>query len=75
MHARAATKFVQTANKYGSVITVEKDGQQVNGKSIMGVLMLVAAKGSWITVRAQGDDANDALAALATLVKDKFGED
>jgi phosphocarrier protein len=75
MHARAATKFVQTANKYTSVITVEKDGQSVNGKSIMGVLMLVAAKGSWIHVKAQGEDAKQALDALATLVKDKFGED
>jgi phosphocarrier protein len=75
MHARAATKFVQTANKYTSVITVEKDGQSVNGKSIMGVLMLVAAKGSWIHVKAQGADAKQALEALATLVKDKFGED
>jgi phosphocarrier protein len=75
MHARAATKFVQTANKYTAVVTVEKDGQQVNGKSIMGVLMLVAAKGSWITVKAQGDDAKEALDALAALVKGKFGED
>jgi phosphocarrier protein len=75
MHARAATKFVQTANKYKSQISVEKDGQTVNGKSIMGVLMLVAAKGTWITVRAEGDDAKDALAALAQLVRDKFGED
>ena len=46
MHARAATKFVQTANKFQSAVAVEKDGQSVNGKSIMGVLMLVAAKGS-----------------------------
>jgi phosphocarrier protein len=75
MHARAATKFVQTANRFASAITVEKDGQQVNGKSIMGVLMLVAAKGSWITVRCQGADSTAALAALAELVKDKFGED
>jgi phosphocarrier protein HPr len=75
MHARAATKFVQTANKFGAVITVEKDGQSVNGKSIMGVLMLVAAKGTWITVKAVGEDAKPALEALATLVKDKFGED
>jgi phosphocarrier protein len=75
MHARAATKFVQAANKFSSAITVEKDGQEVNGKSIMGVLMLVAAKGSFITVKAQGDDADQALAALAALVKDKFGED
>ena len=75
MHARAATKFVQTANKFQSAITVEKDGQEVNGKSIMGVLMLVAAKGSFITVKCQGDDCEEALAALAALVKDKFGED
>ena len=75
MHARAATKFVQTANKFGAVISVEKDGQSVNGKSIMGVLMLVAAKGSWITVKATGPDAKEALEALATLVKGKFGED
>jgi len=75
MHARAATKFVQTANKFKSAISVEKDGQTVNGKSIMGVLMLVAAKGTWITVRAEGDDAKEALSALAQLVKDKFGED
>jgi phosphocarrier protein len=75
MHARAATKFVQTANKFQSAVTVEKDGQQVNGKSIMGVLMLVAAKGTWITVRTSGDDADPAMQALAQLVKDKFGED
>ena len=75
MHARAATKFVQTANKYQSAVTVEKDGQSVNGKSIMGVLMLVAAKGSSILVRCTGADAEEAMKALAQLVKDKFGED
>lgn len=75
MHARAATKFVQTANKFQSAVSVEKDGQTVNGKSIMGVLMLVAAKGSWISVRCQGPDAPKAMEALAALVKDKFGED
>ena len=75
MHARAATKFVQTANRFKSEIHVEKDGQNVNGKSIMGVLMLVASKGTFITVRATGLDADDALAALAKLVKEKFGED
>jgi phosphocarrier protein HPr len=75
MHARAATKFVQTANRFQSAVFIEKDGQQVNGKSIMGVLMLVAAKGSWITVRCEGQDAAEALVALSALVKDKFGED
>lgn len=75
MHARAATKFVQTANRFASAVFIEKDGQQVNGKSIMGVLMLVAAKGSWITVRCEGQDAAEALVALSSLIKDKFGED
>ena len=75
MHARAATKFVQTANRYKSEITVEKDGQVVNGKSIMGVLMLVASKGTRIKVRAVGDDGEAALGALSQLVRDKFGED
>jgi phosphocarrier protein HPr len=75
MHARAATKFVQTANKFTSAVAVEKDGQIVNGKSIMGVLMLVAAKGSWISVKCTGADASAAMEALVALVKDKFGED
>ena len=75
MHARAATKFVQTANRFKSDVTVEKDGQSVNGKSIMGVLLLVASKGSKIHVRTTGEDAAAALASLATLVADKFGED
>ncbi len=75
MHARAATKFVQAANKFQSNVTVEKDGQTVNGKSIMGVLMLVAAKGTFITIRCEGADAPAALAAIGKLVRDKFGED
>lgn len=75
MHARAATKFVQAANRYKSEISVEKDGQTVNGKSIMGVLMLVAAKGTFIRVRATGADAEQAVETLAGLVRDKFGEE
>lgn len=75
MHARAATKFVQIANKFQSSVMVEKDGQTVNGKSIMGVLMLVAAKGTFITVRCEGPDAAAALSAITTLVQDKFGEE
>ena len=75
MHARAATKFVQIANKFQSSVMVEKDGQNVNGKSIMGVLMLVAAKGTFITVRCEGADAPSALQAITTLVQDKFGEE
>ncbi len=75
MHARAATKFVQTANRFKCEVTVEKDGQTVNGKSIMGVLMLVASKGTQIRVRCLGDDADGALAALRQLVAEKFGEE
>jgi phosphocarrier protein len=75
LHARAATKFVQTANRFDAEVEVEKDGQTVNGKSIMGVLMLVACKGSQITVRARGRQAAAALAALGELIRGKFGED
>jgi phosphocarrier protein HPr len=75
MHARAATKFVQTANRYRSDVEIEKDGQTVNGKSIMGVLMLVASKGTFIQVRTRGPDAEECLAALVALVRDRFGEE
>ena len=75
MHARAATKFVQLAAKFPCEVHVAKDGHEVNGKSIMGVLMLVASKGSTITIKAKGDRAEEAVAALAQLVADKFGED
>ncbi len=75
MHARAATKFVQLAAKFPCEVHVAKDGHEVNGKSIMGVLMLVASKGSTITIKAKGDRADEAVAALAQLVQDKFGED
>jgi phosphocarrier protein HPr len=75
MHARAATKFVQLAGKFPCDLTVSKDGHEVNGKSIMGVLMLVASKGSTITIKAKGAQAEAAVAALAQLVEDKFGED
>ncbi len=74
LHARAAASFVKIANRYQATIEVEKDGTTVNGKSIMGVLMLAAAKGSEISVRAAGDDAEDAMEALGRLIEDKFGE-
>ena len=74
LHARAATKLVQLATKYPCEITVTKDGHEVNGKSIMGVLMLVASKGTWVTLKAKGDKAQDAIDALAALSDDKFGE-
>ena len=74
MHARAATKFVQTANRFSSEIAVEKDGQKVNGKSIMGVLLLAAPQGSGIRLHIDGRDEEEALAALEALVADRFGE-
>ena len=75
LHARAATKFVQMAGKFPCEVTVAKDGHEVNGKSIMGVLMLVASKGTTIIIGAKGAQAEAAVAALAQLVEDKFGED
>ena len=74
LHARAATKLVQLATKYPCEVTVTKDGHEVNGKSIMGVLMLVASKGTWVVVRAKGDKAQEAVDAIAKLIDDKFGE-
>lgn len=75
LHARAATKLVQLAAKYPCDVQLEKDGQTVNGKSIMGVLMLVASKGTTLTVRATGDKADEVVAEIVKLVNDKFGED
>lgn len=74
LHARAAAQLVQTANRYRSEIHVEKDGMEVNAKSIMGVLTLAAAKGSRITVSAEGEDCEAALGALAKLIENGFGE-
>ncbi|AEI14652.1 Phosphotransferase system, phosphocarrier protein HPr [Flexistipes sinusarabici DSM 4947] len=74
MHARAAANFVKVANKYSSEVTVEKDGVSANGKSIMGVMMLAASKGSKIKVTTEGEDAKESLEALEKLIKDKFGE-
>ena len=74
MHARAAVKFVQTANKFRCEVKVLKDGTEANGKSIMGLLTLVAAHGSTMTILCEGDDAKGAVEALAVLVDDGFGE-
>jgi len=74
LHARAAAQLVQTANRYRSDIQVSKDGVEVNGKSIMGVLTLAAAKGAEIEVAVDGDDAGEAMAALCGLIEAGFGE-
>jgi phosphocarrier protein len=75
LHARAASRFVHLAGKYSSEIFVEKDGQPVNGKSIMGVLILAAGCGSKIKITAEGEDAAEAVRALEELVESGFGED
>ena len=75
IHARPAAMFVKTANRFNCDIFVEKDGEKVNGKSIMGLMMLAAGPGSKLTVSAQGHDASQALAELETLIKSKFDEE
>jgi len=74
LHARPAAEIVKLAAKFKSDITIVKDDLDVNGKSIMGVMMLAAEAGSTILFRAEGPDADAALDALATLVSNKFGE-
>jgi phosphocarrier protein len=74
LHARAAVKFVQLAARFQAEITVRKDGQEVNGKSIMGLLTLVAALGMDIEVAAVGTDASEAVEALAALIDRGFDE-
>jgi phosphocarrier protein len=74
VHARPAALFVKVANKFESDITVEKDGEQVNGKSIMGLMMLAAACGSKLTVIAEGRDAETAVRELEQLFLQKFNE-
>lgn len=68
MHARPAALFVQVANKFDSRITLKRDKEEVNGKSIMGILMLGAEKGSEITIEIEGDDASSAIAELEKIV-------
>jgi phosphocarrier protein len=75
LHARAAAQLVKLANRYKSDVSVECDGQRVNGKSIMGVLMLAAAQGARIQVRCEGEDAQRCLEEIAVLVNGKFGEE
>ena len=74
LHARAASKLVSLANKFKASVWVGKDGTEVNGKSILGVLMLACAKGSKITLRCEGPDGEAAYEALAKLVVEGFGE-
>jgi len=75
LHARAAALLVKTANRFVSEIIIEKDGLEVNGKSIMGILMLAASKGSKITLKTEGRDSVQAMRTLGELFGNKFGEE
>lgn len=75
IHARPAAQFVKMANRFKSEIMVEKDGEEVDGKSIMGLMMLAAGHGSVILVSAEGEDEEAALEAIGELIERKFEED
>jgi phosphocarrier protein HPr len=74
IHARVAAKLVETANRFQSEVYLEKDGVDVNGRSILGILTLFCPCGSALTVRTEGVDAAEAMEAFATLIENKFGE-
>ena len=74
LHARAAAKLVSIASGFGAEVTLEKQGQRVNGKSIMGVMMLAASKGTAIRISVNGEGEQEAMQALVALIDDKFGE-
>ena len=75
MHARAAAKFVHLATRYQAHVRVARDAREMDGKSIMGILLLAAARGTTITISADGSDERDAIEALCGLVASGFGED
>jgi phosphotransferase system HPr (HPr) family protein len=74
IHARPAAQFVKTASKFACDIRVEKDGEEVDGKSIMGLMMLAAGHGSVLRISAEGEDSEEAFAALAALIARNFEE-
>jgi phosphocarrier protein len=75
LHARPAAMFVRIANQFSSEIIVEKDGEEINGKSIMGLMLLAAGQGSKLKITAQGQDAANALQAIAEIIEQKFNEE
>ncbi|MDH3527035.1 MAG: HPr family phosphocarrier protein [Gammaproteobacteria bacterium] len=75
LHARAAAKFVTLASSFSSEIDISRDNQSVNGKSIMGVMMLAASKGTQLTLTTRGDDEDEAISRIEELVLNKFGEE
>jgi len=74
LHARASAKLTQLASKYQAEVWMTRNGRRVNAKSIMGVMMLAAAKGTTVTIETSGTDEDEAMAALLELIRDKFGE-
>ncbi len=74
LHARAAAKLVNCANQYASSIQLARNGQTVNGKSIMGVMMLAASQGTTLALEVKGEDEAEAIAALKKLIAERFGE-
>ena len=74
LHARAAAKFVSTASRFGSEIHLQRGNQRINGKSIMGVMMLAASKGTTLVLTTEGEDEEHAAEALQRLIADRFGE-
>ena len=74
MHARASAKLTQTAGQFSSEVWISRNGRRVNAKSIMGVMMLAAGKGSKVGIEAEGSDADAALAAIQKLIAARFGE-
>lgn len=75
LHARPAAMFVRIASRYRSEVWVEKEGEQINGKSIMGLMMLAAGQGSKLTIRCEGPDADKVMEELEELIRQKFSED
>lgn len=75
LHARAAAKLVHTAGAFQSQITLSKDGEEVDAKSILGILLMAAAQGSQVVVRTEGEDEHAAMDAVLELIADRFGEE
>jgi phosphocarrier protein len=75
LHARAAVKFMNLANRFASSVWIEKDGNEIDGKSILGILTLAAVQGSEITLKISGPDEDQALNALETLIENMFNEE
>ena len=75
LHARAAARLTEVAGAFGSEVWLSRNGRRVNAKSIMGVMMLAAGKGSRVLIEADGEDADSAVAALVKLIAERFGED